>query len=238
MRTQNRNPQFDLQIIENPRNLSDCQKEQMLTQMMEVTKKAWGDPKSLLNQWIGLADILAIAYQGGIKGFAVGKKIRNNLYLFPATIVHPDSQQKGLGVFMNINILSRMVDKDIIGKLKYFYIVFRTPNPIFYHAISKVIDVVPAIDGRAASLEETSIAKEIANIFSPECKFDVGNFIIEGALKPFPDLIYTEKNIPWARSEKVNRFFSEKMRLPNGNGNELVIVGKIPMEWVNLYLSR
>ena len=235
---------FDIEVIEEANvRLKDI-KDKVINDIKFLTKEALGDPKDLAEEWFHLSDILVIARrEGKIRGYAIGKYVRDTLLFFPVTMVSPQDRNKGLAMFMNYTILTTAWRRRIkeagwkIWKwLRPLYIAFRTYNPILYKAVGKRIDVVPSIRGRTPSLQEIKIATEIANLSSLGCKFDPQTFVIEGALSPYPELFKSE-NIPWSLDKKIDEFFERHLKLTEEKGNVFVVVGKISKTlWITLTL--
>jgi len=226
---------FDIEVVEEPKEKLKNIKDKVVGDISSITKRALGDPGDLAKKWFYMADILAIARrEGRIKGYAIGKYIRDTLFFFPVTMVLPQDRNKGLAMFMNYTIL-RMLWRRRIKKAKWriwkwfqpLYITFRTYNPILYRAISKRIDVVPSVKGRIPSPQEVKIAREVANLSSPEYKFDPQTFVIEGALSSYPELFKNE-NVPWTSDRRVNEFFEKHLKLSEKKGNVFVVVGRVP----------
>jgi len=227
----------DIQIkfITDISRLSPSEKNILSTEMHALTKETWGDPGELANRWLSLSDVVVEVRRGSLIGFATCSVLDDNIFLFPATIIHPNEQGKKLGLYINKLLLKKIFSKKLntVGWCvwKYFepwYIVFRTPNPRLYASVSKRINIYPSLDKKPIPRKVLAVAERIAKVFSPEREFNRENFVIKNALMDFPGLIYATDAIPWSGDDAVDSFFREDMELLGKCGNELVIVGQVP----------
>ncbi|RKY63594.1 MAG: hypothetical protein DRQ08_09335 [Candidatus Latescibacterota bacterium] len=237
---------FRIEVIEEPNRKLKSIRSKVISDIKNLTKKVWGDPRDLAAQWFSLADVLLIARkEGNMKGFATGKYLKDNVVLLLGTVIIPDARNKGLATFMNTFIL-RLAWKRILKKAKWkvwkwlqpLYLVFRTENPSLYEAISKKIRVVPSIKGLSPSHYEVKIATEVATMLSPNCEFDRDTFVIKKACSAYPELSYPQEKIPWARDKRINEFCERYLRLTEREGNIFVIVGRISVPLFKFMLTK
>jgi len=227
---------FQIEVIKNLKELPLMLKDKVINDIRQITIKAWGDPKDAVEKWVSFSEIIiTVKLKNELHGFSLAGNIEENVIFFPATIILPESHNKGLAKVMWVTIIKFFLEKRIrkynFRIWEYFsqiYIVFLTPNPTLYEIISKRIDLVPSINGRLASAMELSIAEKAARICSPGFKFNTSTFVNEKVDIEHPELIYKTENIPWASDPRINNFFENHLKLSKQEGNNFVIVGKLP----------
>ena len=236
---------FQLEINTGLATISSAEKEELVKNMREVTSKSWNDFKEVTYRWLELADILFFVKQNDkLIAFSSNKYFSDDLIIFLSTMVLPEYQNLGIAKRLQRIAVGYFVREQVfINGLKFWknfstlYFAYRTPNPRAVIGASKHIITSP-VYGSKPSEKEMSMAKTVADIFSPTCHFDLEHFVIEGAFTDSPELIYEEQAIPWSGNSKVDAYCAKYLDYRNKKGNLLVIVGKInPLFKITLFFT-
>ncbi len=232
---QKQNKANEIEVILNPKDaIKGDEKESIIREMERITIQAWEDFGDTVHKWFNLADILLIAKDNErIISFSTAKFENESLIIFLATMVHPSYQGLGLNkVFQNIIFKEFFKKKKkIVGfkawkYLSNLYFSFRTANPRLVKEASKLHIALP-IYGYRANYKEIEIARTVREMFSKEYQFDEKNFVIKGALRNKPNLIYTEDHVPWSHNKMIDEFCRQHLRYKEKEGNLFIIVGHL-----------
>jgi hypothetical protein len=220
---------LEIEIIFNPAQTLSHSRDKIISDMRQITKLAWADFGYVVSQWFDWASILLIVrYRGEIVGFSANEFLDGNVVVFLSTMILPNFKNMGLSKTLQRFAFKQFLLRNFNFKFwKYFkkiYFVFRTPNPSLVAAVLKY-NSVPSINGRKPTREELEIAKKIANKFSHYCVFNEEHFVIKGALKHNPDLIFNLDEIPYSNNKMVNEFCKRYLKYEKKEGNLLVVVG-------------
>jgi len=220
---------LEIEIIFNPAQALPHLRDKIISDIRQITKLAWADFGYVVSQWFDWASILLIVrYRGKIVGFSANEFVGENLVVFLSTMILPNFQNMGLSKILQGFTVKQFLLRNFNFKFwKYFkktYFAFRTPNPSLVAAVLRY-NIVPSINGREPTHEELEIAKKIANKFSPHCIFDEEHFVIRGALKYNPDLIFNLDEIPYSNNKMVDEFCKRYLKYEKKEGNLFVIVG-------------
>lgn len=222
---------FAIELYYKSNKTLQADKKNVLKIMETITKDAWEDPDDLVKKWFDLLDVFIIAKKDGdVCGFVVGNFMKKDLVLLVASMVKIDKQSIGLGSLINSIVIKTAIKKRGILKIfKPFYFAFRTPNPILYSMVSTKTNIFPSLSRETPTEKEKDIFNEIVNRFSSDAELDEDNFIIKGAYLNYPKLIYQKDDIPWSNNKEINSFLDKSLKLIDGEGNTMVIVGKITL---------
>jgi hypothetical protein len=223
---------FDLYYKDNlyiSDNLTD-----ILVSIKDITRSGWGEPGCLAEKWVDLIDVLIFVKENDIaKGFVIAKLLSDDLVALVATVLTRDKQSSGLGTLLNSfalrDLCFKRIKKNYLKLFSPLYFVFRTPNPRLFSIAVNNLRVYPNLKGCPPSNKQIKAFEYFVRIMSPDAPVDRVDFIAKNSLRCFPDLIYSPDAIPWSSDSKVNDFFREKVRLPEQEGNTVVVVGCISL---------
>lgn len=217
----------------NKEKISKIDLKRLEEEILLLTRKSWGNPESLARRWLLLADYLVIVYKGkDLVAFAIGSILEKRTLNLTATVVNKAFSGRGLASKMNKLIITNFVISNFLPLVSGgLYFVFRTPNPKLYEGIRKKISVFPDYRKmRAPTKDELKIFRKVVKTFCPNNSYNEDKFIILGAYKLFPDLIYkSEGSIPKPADRDVYDFFVKNLSLKKKQGNTMVVVGRLDL---------
>lgn len=233
---------LDIEIILDPTETFADKKEIIVKEMRNITSKCWADFRDVTFKWFDLADILLIVKKGErIVAFSTSKFMEGDLIVFLSTMVLPEFQSMNIAkTLQKITIKNfliknfRIIHFKLWKHFKNLYFSYRTSNPRLIKAVKRYNLALP-INGCKPTLEEINIAKKVAKMFSPDCRFNSDSFVIEGAFKDNSDLIYEQEEIPWSNDEKIDKFCEEYLGYKEKKGNLFVVVGHLSF-WQKLLI--
>ena len=236
---------FSIEVIKDPDASLQSDKEAVLSEIRALTMKSWADPGDAAARWLRQSHILLLArHSRRVHGMATARYLGDDVLFFPATIVLPESSNKGLGIFMNEMII-RAAFKNRVRKnnwkpwrwMQPIYVVFRTPSPRLYKMVSSRVNVVPSVSGRQPTDRELEIATEVSSTLCPGYRFDPQTFVNERADSSRSDLIYQPWQIPWSDDSIINEFFQRNLNLGRGEDKEFIVVGRVGLGLISLIRS-
>jgi hypothetical protein len=223
---------FEVEIVEEPSRLSGVDRERLISQMNSITSSAWAHADETVLRWLEQSDIVLLASSHGIaQGLSTGRYLEEDVIFFPATMVAPDSANKGLAAFMNKTILLRAFRYRIKKSgwrvwrwMKPIHVVFRTPNPIMYKIVSSRMRVFPSPWRKYPTPRELEIANRVATTLCPGFEFDANTFVSKRIGTP-SELVYDPSDVPWSGDVVVDDFFRENLEFGEGKEKEFIVVG-------------
>jgi hypothetical protein len=245
-------PAYSVEYLHDTKACSKGKRDQITDGLIEVTWRAVRGPdpayfETSFEGWTSFYAetgnrvedydrLLLIYIDGRLIHFTgiMSLQLSKELSIVWAHISATDPDHQGRGVLSRS--LAALVDIDWLRSFPgRTYVVCRTPNPLIYEAMRKVIGMVPAwepmfhpkinADGSVERPAEEArrVAEQIAFRLSPECDFDSETFVMRGFLKKYGE-IYREIPPP-SRKEGTTRFFDQHIDI--GNQDALLVIFEV-----------
>lgn len=223
--------QVEVEIFYRPFEKGEHVQNFLLREISEVTKSAWEDFGDVVKKWIEWSALVVLAkVDGKVVGFNATAFENDKVLIILASFVLPEYQSdKIVKKMQNLMIKKFFLHRGLSRLLEPAWFTFRTQNPRVMQMASK-FHASPRLNGRPPSLDEVTIAKNVAARFSPHCEFDEKNFVLKGALKDKPDLLSQDK-VFYSRSEEMNAFCDKHMLYGKKAGHLFIPVGRLT--WIH-----
>lgn len=230
---------LEVQIIESPFKNLKQERERVVFEMRDVTKRCWADFKDVTYKWFDLADVLILVRNNRkLVAFAADRFVKQGeaeerIIIALSSMVLPEYQNIGLSKRLQKITVKKFIRHNI--KLsgwhfwKFFrkiFFAYRTANPRLIKAALRYNPAL-SISERKVTEAERRVGKIVAKLFSPNKKFNESEFIIENAFEDNPQLIYKKNNIPWSGDRKIDLFCEQMLGFKKKKGHLFVVVGHL-----------
>jgi len=216
---------LSFRLLKNPNE--GPEKSDLLNRIKSLTREVRGNFDSAIdNIWFPKADLCTFfeTKDKEVVAYSIAGWIeKGESAIIYSTIVKKEYQKKHLAVALNLSLIKTLY---LSNKLKPFFCVTRTANPVVVGVMGKYLSAYPSPFRKVPYRQAVDIAKQAASTLFPENEFDLDAFVIKKAFGENKGLPKEFEKIPYY-SAVINDFCNKRLQYEKKQGDAFLLVGRV-----------